>query len=588
MGEVYRAKDSRLKREVALKVLPADVANDRERLARFQREAEVLAALNHPNIAHIHGLEESSGTIALVMELVEGEDLAERLKRGAIPLDEALPIAKQIAEALEAAHEQGIIHRDLKPANIKVRPDGTVKVLDFGLAKALSQDPKTPGPQDLANSPTITSPAMTMRGMILGTAAYMSPEQARGKAVDKRADVWAFGCVLYEILTRTPAFEGETLTDVLGAVVRAEPDWTRLPADTPSAVRRVLMRCLRKDAATRLRDIGDAAIELTEIEPTPVPAARASMSRAARIALLVAAAVAVIDRSGKRLAPDVATGGVFADPEFSPRGERLVYATTNRESGRSEIFVLNIADGRATVVASANGQIGNAIWSPDGHELAYIAFHEIGSSVYRLKLGSTAAPEELIAPGAGAVAPTDWTRDGTRLVWKRVSYGETGNDVMMLPLSGDRSSVPLVSTPAAENAGKVSPDGRWLAYSSDDSGRNEVYLQPFPRGGQRWQVSRDGGSFPRWRADGRELFFYTGNELAAAEVALSDAPRIGATTRLFAFERRPANVNDYPYAATPDGQRFVVNVRSDDPPTISIVVNWQAALGAAGRDWAGQ
>ena len=206
MGEVYRAKDSKLKREVALKVLPADVANDRERLARFQREAEVLAALNHPNIAHVYGLEEN----ALVMELVDGEDLAERIRRGPIPIDDALPIAKQIADALEAAHEAGIIHRDLKPANVKVRPDGTVKVLDFGLAKAL-QDPTTShlrqgsggqaGPQDVENSPTITSPAMTMRGMILGTAAYMAPEQAKGKPVDKRADIWAFGCVLYEMLT---------------------------------------------------------------------------------------------------------------------------------------------------------------------------------------------------------------------------------------------------------------------------------------------------------------------------------------------------------------------------------------------------
>ena len=294
------------------------------------------------------------------------------------------------------------------------------------------------------------------------------------------------------------------------------------------------------------------------------------------------------DRSGKRLATDVASGGVFADPEFSPRGERLLYATTNRVSGRSEILALNIADGRATVVASANGQIGNAIWSPDGLELAYVAFDETGSSVYRLKLGSTSPPEQLIAPGAGVVAPTDWTRDGARLVWKRVSHGGTGNDVMMLPLSGHSSSVALVSTPAAENTGKVSPDGRWLAYSSNDSGRDEIYIQPFPQGGQRWQVSRSGGSFPRWRADGRELFFYAGNEVAAAEVALSDAPRIGAITKLFAFERRPANVNDYPYAVTPDGQRFVVNVRSDDPPTISIVVNWQAALRAAQKEGAAQ
>ena len=205
MGEVYRATDTNLKRQVAIKVLPASVAADAERLARFQREAEILAALNHPNIAHIHGLERSDGTVALVMELVEGPTLAERIAEGPIPLDEALPIAKQITEALEAAHEQGIIHRDLKPANIKVRAEGTVKVLDFGLAKAM----EPPGSQpDVSQSPTITSPAMTQAGMILGTAAYMSPEQAKGRPVDKRADMWAFGCVFYEMLTGNRPFVG--------------------------------------------------------------------------------------------------------------------------------------------------------------------------------------------------------------------------------------------------------------------------------------------------------------------------------------------------------------------------------------------
>ncbi|MGH9383249.1 MAG: serine/threonine-protein kinase, partial [Vicinamibacterales bacterium] len=259
MGEVYRAKDSKLKREVALKVLPADVAADRERLARFQREAEVLASLNHPHIAHIHGLEESGGTTALVMELVEGEDLAQRIARGAIPLEEALPIAKQIAEALEAAHEQGIIHRDLKPANIKVKDDGTVKVLDFGLAKAL--DPMSGSGADVTNSPTLTARA-TQVGMILGTAAYMAPEQAKGRPVDRRADIWAFGVVLFEMLSGQRAFKGEDVSDVLAAVLRQEIDWKALPADTPRKIRRILERCLERDPKRRLRDIGDAWLEL--------------------------------------------------------------------------------------------------------------------------------------------------------------------------------------------------------------------------------------------------------------------------------------------------------------------------------------
>jgi serine/threonine protein kinase len=253
MGEVYRATDTVLKRQVALKVLPPEVANDPERVARFQREAEVLASLNHPNIAHLYGLERSGGTLALVMELVEGPTLADRIAQGAVPIDEALPIAKQIAEGLEAAHEQGIIHRDLKPANIKVREDGTVKVLDFGLAKALEPAATTGSSGALTNSPTITSPAMmTGVGVLLGTAAYMSPEQAKGRPADKRSDVWAFGAVLYEMLTGTRAFDGDDMTDVLGAVVRLEPDWSRVPAAVPAAIPTLLQGCLVKDRRQRV------------------------------------------------------------------------------------------------------------------------------------------------------------------------------------------------------------------------------------------------------------------------------------------------------------------------------------------------
>src|ERR1043165_674257 len=232
MGEVYRARDTRLGRDVAIKILPADVAANPDRLARFEREAQVLAALNHPNVAHIHGFEDSTGVPALVMELVEGPTLADRLGRGAMTLDDALPIAKQIADGLEAAHEQGIVHRDLKPANIKVREDGTVKILDFGLAKAL--EPKQPSGVDVTNSPTITTPAMmTGIGVILGTAAYMSPEQAKGRPADKRSDVWAFGCVLYEMLTGKRAFDGEDVGDTLASILRSEPDWKIIPSELP-------------------------------------------------------------------------------------------------------------------------------------------------------------------------------------------------------------------------------------------------------------------------------------------------------------------------------------------------------------------
>ena len=235
MGEVYRARDTKLDRDVAIKILPEALAADPERIARFEREAKTLAALNHPNIAQIYGLEASDGVRALVMELVEGPTLADRIAQGAVPLDEALPIAKQIAEALEAAHEQGTIHRDLKPANIKVKADGAVKVLDFGLAKAM--DPAGAMSPSMSQSPTLTTPAMTQAGVILGTAAYMSPEQARGKPVDKRADIWAFGAVLYEMLTGARAFQGEDVGETLAAVVKSEVDWSPLPAATPVPMR---------------------------------------------------------------------------------------------------------------------------------------------------------------------------------------------------------------------------------------------------------------------------------------------------------------------------------------------------------------
>ena len=248
MGKVWRARHTGLKRDDALKVLPDAFASDPERLARFRREAQVLASLNHPNIAHVYGLEQSDGVQALVMELVEGPTLADRIAQGPIPVDEALPIAKQIAEALEAAHEQSIIHRDLKPANIKQRPDGTVKVLDFGLAKALEPTPRAG--MDATASPTITSPALTTGvGVLLGTAAYMSPEQAKGRPADKRSDLWAFGCVFYEMLTGRRPFEGEDVSDVLAEVIKGTVAWDALPSATPFSIRRLLRRCLSKEPA---------------------------------------------------------------------------------------------------------------------------------------------------------------------------------------------------------------------------------------------------------------------------------------------------------------------------------------------------
>ena len=263
MGEVYRATDTKLNRDVALKVLPEAFVSDRERMARFSREAQVLGSLNHSNIASIYGLEDADEKHALVLELVEGETLAERIQKGALPVEESLKIALQMAEALEAAHEKGIIHRDLKPANVKITPEGKVKVLDFGLAKALEDESSV---TDLTSSPTRTG---TSVGAIMGTAGYMSPEQARGQAVDKRTDIWAFGCVLYEMLTAKQAYGGETVTDILAAIVDRDPDWERLPEGTPRAIQRLLRRCLEKDAHDRLHDIADARIVIKYVLSEP-------------------------------------------------------------------------------------------------------------------------------------------------------------------------------------------------------------------------------------------------------------------------------------------------------------------------------
>ena len=279
MGEVYQARDTKLDRDVALKVLPEAFTSDPDRLARFEREAKVLASLNHPNIGSIYGLEESDGVKALVLELIEGPTLADRIAEGPIPLDEALPIAKQIAEALEAAHEQGVIHRDLKPANIKVKADGTVKVLDFGLAKAFQPDAADP---NMSQSPTVSlTAAATQMGMVIGTAAYMSPEQASGKTVDKRADVWAFGAVLFEILAGRKPFVGDDVSDTLALVLKFEPEWETLPAGTPVAVRRLLRRCLAKDPKKRLREVGTAIVEMGEPDVAPEAVAQRSTSSVA-------------------------------------------------------------------------------------------------------------------------------------------------------------------------------------------------------------------------------------------------------------------------------------------------------------------
>ena len=371
MGEVYRATDTNLKRDVAIKILPESVATNGDQLARFQREAELLASLNHPHIAAIYGLERSQGTMAIVMELVEGDTLAERLARSEdralqetgrgrpsgrpIPIDEALPIAKQIAEALEAAHVAGIIHRDLKPANIKVSADGAVKVLDFGLAKAFERvDTRS---TDASRSPTITTPAMTHIGTLLGTAGYMSPEQARGKPLDKRTDVWSFGCVLFEMLTGKRPFEGEDVGDTLAAVLRSEPDWTALPTAVPAAVRTVIGRCLEKDRKQRIGDMSAALFVLSEptILAGTATASHAAIATLPRPTFLRRVALPV----GAALAAAVVAGGV-------------VWLATRPAVVAPRVSRLQITPASVATPTTSNGATRDIAMTPDGTEVIYV------------------------------------------------------------------------------------------------------------------------------------------------------------------------------------------------------------------------
>ena len=396
MGEVYRARDTKLNRDVAIKVLLPAVANDPDRLARFSREAQVLASLNHPNIAHIYGLDRQDGrdgqgaTAFIVMELVAGEELAQRSARGPLPLDEALPIAKQIAEALEAAHEQGIIHRDLKPANIKVREDGTVKVLDFGLAKAT--EPAGGSSPSATMSPTLSMHA-TQAGVILGTAAYMSPVQASGKRADKRSDLWAFGVVLLEMLTGRRVFSGETGSHVLAAVLTKDPDWTTLPADTPAPIRKLLRRCLEKDRKKRLADAADARLEIDDAlakpsadpaSPTdarrPAPHARMAWTIAAvtTVALVVELVPAVVHlrepppvvAPEMRLEITTPPSGDPASLAISPNGRLLVFAG---DSGTGTRLWLRALDESMTRVLEGTDDARLPFWSPDSRNVGFFS-----------------------------------------------------------------------------------------------------------------------------------------------------------------------------------------------------------------------
>ena len=478
MGQVYRATDTKLKRQVALKILPPSLAADSDRLARFQREAEVLASLNHPHIAAIYGLEESGGITALVMELVEGDDLSQRIARGAIPIDDALPIAKQIADALEAAHEQGIIHRDLKPANIKVRSDGTVKVLDFGLAKAM--EPAGAMSASVSVSPTITTPAMTQAGMILGTAAYMSPEQARGKTVDTRCDIWAFGCVLYEMLTGTCAFAAEDVSLTLAEVMKSEPNWSLLPA-LPPLLSTFLRQCLKKDPRQRAQAIGDVRLALEGAFETAVPqaATRArSSSRRIRVlgivaaaAVLAAAGLAIPTMRHLRETPAPSPLETRLDINTPPTDDPLSFALS--PDGREIVFVAS-SDGvprlwlRSLGATTAQPLAGTEraafpFWSPDSRSVGFFA----DITLKRLDL-SGGAPRVLASQGGFRGAT--WNADGVIL------FANAAGSLLSVPATGGNAVTVKTGGQTRHGFPSFLPDGRHFLFAAQGPDTSGIYL----------------------------------------------------------------------------------------------------------------
>lgn len=620
MGEVYRARDLKLGRSVAIKVLPPSVAKDHETLERFQREAKVLASLNHPNIASIYEFEDS-GKPALIMELVEGPTLADRLLTGPVSIEDALPIAKQICDALEYAHERGIIHRDVKPANIKVTADGTVKLLDFGLAKALEETAVT---ADISSSPTFTNLA-TQAGLILGTAAYMSPEQAKGRRVDRRADIWAFGCVFFEMLAGNKTFHGETVTDTLAEIIKVDPDWTLLPASTPRKIRTLIERCLKKDAKQRLQAIGEARITIEEVlagkdtrvdEAATKPTARENRSIVGWIggfvvgALLVAAISWWMARSASapaamHFSAVTSFAGVQAQPALSPDGRSVAFVS-NRD-GHYNIYVGLVRGGELVQITHGDALKSRPSWSPDGSTLAYAQLNDSGlTDIWEVSaLGGT--PRMVVVDANDAA----WTPDGRSLV-----YESADGMVWTCGIAGENPHLLVhMDPPQTATELRVSPDGKMVAIAVRLPGPyGELGVADISTGKLRlltqdqalvlspaWTPdshfiyfsSSRGGTLNIWKigADGRGLQQVTAGEGDDAELDVStDGKRLvfaalrsniglaewdtqvqpgAASVKVVAND--PAR-NEFGPAYSPDGKRiaFFTNLKGTENESISV------------------
>jgi serine/threonine-protein kinase len=518
MGEVYRARDTRLGRDVALKVLPEVFSKDADRMARFEREAQVLASLNHPNIAALYGLEESGGVRALVMELVEGPTVAQRIEAGPVPIEEALPIARQIAEALEYAHDRGIIHRDLKPANVKLTPEGAVKVLDFGLAKALDDDP---GASDLRNSPTL-SLAATRAGVILGTAAYMSPEQARGSGADRRADVWAFGAVLYEMLVGAQPFRGDTVSDVLASVLKFEPEWEKLPGGTPAGIRKLLERCLTKDRRQRLQAIGEARIAIERVGegdrfdsmPARGPAAAQGgrptgwvvvglVTVAAGVGMWWMRAPAPVARPVVHLSAPVPQLAGNVGIALSPDGSRLAYSAGSPP--RLHVRMLDQLEGKP-IAGTEDGR--DPFFSPEGQWLGFYQqgkwkkVQVVGGAAITLCDGSTSSN------GVGAT----WGADGT------IVFGALSQGLSRVSAAGGASqAVTKLDQKRGDRAHRwpqILPGGKAVLFAAGQAAFDDAKIVALSLQDGQERVLVEGGSVPRYVATGHIVYWRSGSLFA--------------------------------------------------------------------------